>query len=798
MRLQKLVVMTALAAAFGSANVAALGLGEVKLHSSLNQPLVAEIELLQVRDLTKNEILPNLASRSDFERAGVDRPFSLTGLTFKTILDDNGKSVIRVTSTKPIQEPYLNFLLEVHWPSGRLLREYTVLLDPPAFNEQSAAPVRPPESPSYGTFPVDNEVPAGQGYLPSPNVQAPSTYSEPAAQRVRKLSPKPSSKPASQSTSSYSQVVDQYQVKSNDTLWEVAQKVRPGNDVSVQQTMLAIQRTNPKAFINGNINRLKQGAVLRVPDRQDIERLTVREAVVDVARQNKEWRSESRVAQIDATRRSGVQPSSSAPSKDGRLAIVGADTSRTGQGQDLGGGKSASNAALQTELVMTRERLDQLTRENTELTSRLKDLDDQVATLKRLLTLKDDQMAALQGEMGNSPKPAVSSTVPVENYDQPVQENYLASLLNNILLALAGLLPLGLGGFLFYRRRKQQQEDQAVAEEEFAAALDLSKVPSSSEETASKPQAPEANLQFDESLEIDEALLEDEQEDEETTQETEDALSEADIYIAYGRFNQAAELLNQAIEDEPQRGDLRLKLLEVHAENNDLDAFRSALAALEPVANAEELGKADTFKTRFPAGSFADVPETSGDLDDLDLDFDLDEEFDSDGTTDDEGEAELGDLEFDLDDLELDEDEPEPAKVADTPAPAADTQSPDLDHVELDADEVVDESLPELDLDDFDLDLDDEAPAEAPVESLVDDTEAAFSEEGGSSLEAAINDDDLEFLSDDDEVATKLDLARAYMDMGDEDGSRDILQEVMEQGSDEQKAEAQRLIDQMG
>ena len=140
MKLQKLVVvMSALAGGIAAMNSHALGLGEVKLYSALNQPLVAEIELMQLNDLTRNEILSNLASKTDFERAGVERPFILNNLRFTTKVGPDGKGLIKVTSDSPVHEPYLNFLVEVHWPSGRLLKEYTLLLDPPAFNGQTSA-----------------------------------------------------------------------------------------------------------------------------------------------------------------------------------------------------------------------------------------------------------------------------------------------------------------------------------------------------------------------------------------------------------------------------------------------------------------------------------------------------------------------------------------------------------------------------------------------------------------------------------------------------------------------------------
>ena len=752
MRLQKLVVMTALAAAIGSANVSALGLGEVKLYSSLNQPLKAEIELLQVQDLNRTEILPNLASRSDFERAGVDRPFALTDLSFKTVIEASGKAVIQVTSTKPVQEPYLNFLMELHWPSGRLLREYTLLLDPPAFSEQTPAPVEAPAIPDYEPYIVENEVPAGTGYLPVPK-DAPIAS---VPQVVTRLSPDGSRASSRESLNTG----DSYQVQRNDTLWEIALQVRPGNDLTVQQTMLAIQRDNPQAFMDNNINRLKSGEVLRIPDRRAIARMTPREAISSVARQNRDWyeSQEQRVAQLDATRRTSARSGSRSSGPDGQLNIVAAD-STSGQGQDLGGDNSASNAAIQTELAMTREQLDKLTRENTELKSRLKDLDDQIATLKRLATLKDDQMAALQTQIARAGQEQQDAAVQARSSSDQGIIGMLFS--NPLLLILLAIFPLGLVGWLLYRRRKEQQAmDMDDDDDESSDPVVLTPAP---EKKESEPE--ETELDFDQSLEIDESLLVQESSEDETAQETEDAISEADIYIAYGRFNQAADLLRQAIEAEPQRSDLRLKLLEVHAENTDLDGFREALAGLENLGDAEALRKAEVYKTRFPGESFGGTTEGNQAIDDLaELELDLDED----------------------DDLDLSDDQ--------SPAPPPPLEDDlDLGDLDLDGEGEAGDELPDIDLDDFDLDLDDE-----PADPVAADTSAAFSEEGETALDAAINEDDLDFLSEDDEVATKLDLARAYMDMGDMDGARDILQEVMEQGSDEQKAEAQSLLDQAG
>ena len=241
-----------------------------------------------------------------------------------------------------------------------------------------------------------------------------------------------------------------YRVNRNDSLWEIAERVRPDSEVTVQQTMLAIQRGNPQAFIDNNINRLKSGQVLRIPGRNEITSLTVREAVADVSRQNREWRGRSQVAQLDATRRTSSVATDSGKSVDGQLAIVSGDAA-SGRGQDLGGDAVGGNAVLQTELAMTREQLDKLSRENAELKSRLKDLDDQIATLKRLVALKDDQMAALQNQSRSLPTKRQTETV-----SGPGMMDTLFG--NPLIMLLLALIPLGGAGWLFYQRRRKQQE----------------------------------------------------------------------------------------------------------------------------------------------------------------------------------------------------------------------------------------------------------------------------------------------------------------------------------------------------
>src|SRR5690606_24966510 len=282
-------------------------------------------ELLEVRDLASNEVLPSLASPEEFAKAGVDRQYFLTDLKFTPVLKPNGKSVIRVTSSKTVREPYLNFLVEVLWPNGRLLREYTLLLDPPLYSPQTAAAAAP-------------QLPAA---APAPRPAVAPAASAPSAPRP--VATAPSSAIAG----------NEYRTNRNDTLWEIAQRVGGG---SIHQAMLAIQDLNPDAFIGGNINRMKSGQVLRLPDEQQIRSRSAAEAIAQVAEQNAAWREGRAVAsrQLDATRRSTAGSAPATAESTDSLKLVAADAGQSTRGSDTG---SANSKALADKLAVTQESL---------------------------------------------------------------------------------------------------------------------------------------------------------------------------------------------------------------------------------------------------------------------------------------------------------------------------------------------------------------------------------------------------------------------------------------------------------
>jgi pilus assembly protein FimV len=916
-QVRKLVLAIAAASALSSGMAQALGLGGLTVKSSLNQPLLAEIELTQVQDLNSAQVVPSLATSAEFAQAGVGRMAILDDLTFTPVVNPAGKSVLRITSTKPIRDPYVKFLVQVLWPNGRVLREYSLLLDPPKVLPQAAAAAAAAQLPSTAPAVAPAQAPAAQAPAPAPT-PAPATPAEPK--------------------------YTQYTTANNDTLWEIAERVRNGG--TVQQTMLAIQALNPDAFIAGNINRLKKGQVLRLPSPQEVSATPQPRAVAEVAEQNRAWREGRRLPtgarQVDATRRerAGAAPSQ-IEAKD-NLSLVSAN-------KPGAKGAAGDNAELSNQLATTQESLDSTRRDNAELKSRMSDLESQVDKLQRLIQLKNDQLAKMQAAGAavpppvdnaastvspNSvtnpnnaanpampaeivPKPAAPDTagkppneiapedaLPVDGAkvsnatpDQPLVvppdaaapddrsalDKILASPLLMGIIGGGALLVLLLLLLLLARRRnalieaeKHRQMARALAEEsDFAADMDM---PESSFEGLEVPppavkQAPLAAVII-----------------EPTRERPADVLVQAEIHIAYGRTNQAAALLEEAIKEEPQRSDLRLKLMEIYAQQDNKSGFVAQERQL--VATGKNHAEVEQLKTRYPAMAAAaaaaagvaaaaalaaemdakyvedllndksepeaaaepvsepvaeapedfdtafdlslddlesptpapahETPVADAGLDDLDLDAPFggstpdDLDFDSILREQTEAKAVEPDDLADFD-LNLAEDQPE-LKAEDDHLLGLEDDLRDLPPFEETADlgaskPAVDDEL-ELPAD-FDLSLADEMEtdhASAAFASEIDDVNAEL-ERLSQSLEqppmakpfddpamftedtlAADDEPEFDFLSGTDEAATKLDLARAYIEMGDADGARDILDEVVAEGDDGQKTEAREML----
>jgi len=841
----------------------ALGLGNIQLHSALNEPLNAEIGLLSVDRDEVGRIEAALASLEDFARAGVDRPAVLMFLQFDVVRSADGRPYVQVTSSEPIREPFLNFILEVEWPSGRLLREYTVLLDPPEMLEERAPVTTPPEA----------------ARTAAPRTAAPRT-STPSATATKPLRYGP--------------------VTADDTLWSIAKNMRPSDDISVQQTMMALLRSNPDAFTGGNINRLKRGYVLRIDDPAMLTAMSRAEAARAVARQTRAWEArkqqlaEAAPARDEPAVEGAPPPRETAAPEASRLKLVtpdtGEETAAAGSG-DAETETEATEAKLQRELMLAQEAVEAQRQENTELSQRLSELEGQLAAMQRLLELQDPDLATVQQQLaGEEEQPSADgtgsvasaeeeaaaadkaeerqpeeSTTPPETAvagepEQGVIERITALAKANLMLVGGGLLLLLLLALLVATIVRRQR----------GTAFSESILAGGSASTLGGKSA-EGGASQDTSLFSDLAISGMDG----VTEESEvDPLTEADVYMAYGRYQQAEELLQKAIEEEPSRPELQAKLLELYHQTKNRSAFETAVQKFHELTGGSgphwekvlvlghELLPDNPLFTEAPeeappaeersAPATDEVLDIGLDLDALaedmestageeggtaDLDLDLGVDFSDLGEPEKKQDDLPGDadksatpeetptgteMDFRFDDLDLDEggtpapEEAEPRKEL----PEEEGAPGDAAAAEEGAAPKEEESLEaglEFDLGDFKLDTEEEQPEsmEPEVDEMSLDfdlgepageemAEETTKEEGGGEepaaleMEATESETDEDLFGDLDELGTKLDLARAYIDMGDADGARNILDEVLQEGNDEQQQEARKLMEQIG
>lgn len=355
-----------MALALGSSQAMALNLGQMQVKSALGQPLRVEIPVIPSSPAELQNLSARLASSDAFARAGITDGKPNMPLQF-TITSDHGHKVILVTSSVPVNNPYIDLLIEVSSAAGTSVHEYPVLLDPPG--EEMASPTPTPARAKHheaGSYAATKPAPAVRRTAAS--ALTPGRYGP---------------------------------VKAGQTLSTVARDVAPSG-VDIDQMMLALKQANPDAFYRDNINALKAGAVLRVPSREQALAVKIAEAVASVRQQNSDWQNgtPTTVAVAAAQTRESVSPTATSANED-RLALVPA-----GKGVGSGGGKHESAASLRQELQRSEESLTSLKQQSADLDSRLKALQDINNKNKRLLSLKDSEIADLQAKLAAARKSA--------------------------------------------------------------------------------------------------------------------------------------------------------------------------------------------------------------------------------------------------------------------------------------------------------------------------------------------------------------------------------------------------------
>ena len=385
--------------------VFALGLGDMDVDSALNEPFSARIELLSVSSDELDSIIVGLADREAFSRAGIERPFLLSQLKFVLQHSEDGSSYVRIYTQKPILEPFLNFLVEVNWARGRLFREYTVLLDPPLYDPNVSA------KKSISVAPVPAEiaapVPTEIEKLPEPDSSEPRSRQEAVRFDETDSQPEPGEFPLVSYAGG-----DYGPAQSSDTLWSIASATRPNNSVSINQMMLALLRTNPDAFLNQNINGLKRGQVLKMPDESELNRLGREKVLAEVRSQHALWADirgtvTEKVAERPAVS-SGAETSAAADADDvgatvteiagseAELKLVAASTDGAGGNQSVA---EDTVSGFSEGLALAQESIQALTQENAELKDRIQESEILIEDLKRFISLKDDELNLLESQI---------------------------------------------------------------------------------------------------------------------------------------------------------------------------------------------------------------------------------------------------------------------------------------------------------------------------------------------------------------------------------------------------------------
>ncbi|HKX98840.1 MAG TPA: FimV/HubP family polar landmark protein [Steroidobacteraceae bacterium] len=876
-----------------------LGLGEIRLNSSLNEPLSAEIDLVAATSEELSTLSAALASPEVFSRYGLDRPAFLSSLEFNVGRGRDGRAVLLVRSRDAISEPFVSFLVDVNWPRGRLLREYTVLLDPPAMLSAGDTPAQAPlAAPTTAPPPQPQAAPPA----PTPELAPAPAAAEAPVEAPAAAPPTAPAQPAGAGST--------YEVSRGDTLYGIAGSLGAGDRDAIQRTMIALFRANPEAF-NGSIHQLRAGAILRVPSSDEMARVSAAEAASEVSQQNAAWRAAG-----------GGQDA-------GRLKLVAPP-----EGEAEGTAAPPSSGRVESQIdalehdITEQKRLLEL--QNQELADLQKKLADARSEEARAAAPPAPAPAGPEAPAGEAPvapeddigapaEPPPPAAAPAQPKPKPRRAatpaadtgpSVLDTLTDNwaMLLGAAALLILGLLGFNFYRRRRDEDVSGALKgfdlpptapvptetmrlralatgdstaemprpaifdEEDEDTDIIVEERPIARPKTEARPApAHDETISSEAALNLDQA----------------DPLAEADFHMAYGLYDQAVDLVRMALQKEPQRNDLKLKLAEIHFVAGDTNQFLTVARELKRQVGAGAdwdriviMGRQLAPDEPIFAGAVQDAGvdlslEGGDNLVDLDLlsapegdeglDLDLGRvaaasadaeetgentalEFDigdgsvSLGTTQDIGGREGGGT-IEMPTLELPSSE---TPTVESPAlkasqPARDRMQPStpdstaemaIDDLGLDVGDL--DNLPDIDdatalatgLHDDLTQIAERSDATAVLQRDGDDGTALMprdagatavlpkvdfgdidldigvpdADDGSSTARDALKTEQMPQLSQLEpvtmsEVGTKLDLARAYMDMGDPDGARNILQEVLAEGSASQKQEARRLID---
>lgn len=772
-RLFKLPLLIALTLC--STQLLAVDFGQVRVMSNLGQPLLAEIPLRGASPAELKNLTASLASPGEYQRAGIVGGRTSVPLSFSVVAGPGGEHVIRISSSAPVDDPYLDLLLDVNTAAGKSVHEFAILLDPP-----SAA-----EAPIAGA-----QAPARAPVAAAPRTAAPAT----ATTRPAAAKPAAAAAPAAQAPGSG--VKGMYgPVDRGQTLSGIAQQTLPAG-VDINQMLLALKQANPDAFYRDNINTLKAGAVLRVPSAADAEAMTVVAAIAEVRRQNGEWRTgdvgtPAAVANAAARSSSPGTAAASSANRGDRLALLAAkDTAKPSAG---GNAVGESAAEARKSLLQAQESLASERQQVADLQAHVKQLDDVNRKSQRLLSLKDNEIAELQARLEAARKAGFAAPASTSNSTAASTAAAALATAQSAARALAAEAPAAAASSPAAALAAAGSAGVAASASSVATGTNASPAPVSGVKPvpALATAKPAVSVQpwymqtwawiagIGVIVLLILAGLLGRQGRRPASPAGKTAPSLADSFGAGTAAGEPSaedvdhgELLDQLAEHPDDLG-LHLQLVTLYYSRRDVEHFEAAAEAMyahitDPQQDEwqDVVHMGEDLVPEHPLFSHQGVPPSMpahAALGDFNIDDYADTEADADATavapvlgTPEVAEAATGyPTAADV-----------PLEFGDTDAPAglhAVSDRLDVSPDEPAAGTAADEGIP----------LDTMETASAPEIDGVDDQLGEFN---------------------DDPIDTKLDLARAYLDMGDDEGARAMLDEVLREGSQMQKDVATGLL----
>lgn len=841
-RWQKTAISAAAIALLGltSTGAFALSLGRITVLSALGEPLRAEIDVPEINAEEAASLRASVASPATFVAAGLEYNPAMSNLQTSLQRRPDGRAYIRLSSERAINEPYVDMILEANWSSGRIVRDYTMLFDPPVLRQAAPAPT-PAQLAAPSVPSAAGAVSAGTGTEP----QRVAPASRPA-RAATTASPSPSTTPKAAAEGG-----QQLIVKNGDTASKIASRGLTSG-VSLDQMLVAMMRSNPEAFVNNNLNRLRSGAVINMPSAEQAQAVAPKEASQMVVAQSKDF-NDFRRSLASSAPKADVAPADRVAS--GSVGAKVEDKKATAATPDKLTLSKGSAQAKAEEAKVAKERADK------EAAARAAEIAKNISDLNKLSAASAPKsLPAAPVAAASAAKPASAPAIPVAAAPAPTAvasapvaaapapvvaasapqvaasavakpkppvavapvpvepAGLLDELLEDPLVpAGAGALIAALGGFAFYRMRQRKQNANRVDSSFLESRLQPDSFFGASGgqriDTADGPANPSSMVYSTSQLDAADDV---------------DPVAEADVYLAYGRDLQAEEILKEAVRHNPGRLAIHTKLLEIFAKRRDTASFQAAAQqalslsgpdtpdwarvcemglSIDPDNKLYQPGGAtpsafmsppppepvSAFGATVPQSTNAELAAVPSGVDlDLDLDFSIDDEPGS-AISDVTGtrvplheqtvkmEARAGDphvLDFDISGpAELDA---SPGMVEYNsghaplmePTPSFEpTGTMPVEAAKPDPVVAGNSGMMEFDMGSLSLELDSPTPA-APADAM----DSSMSMAGGDPLD------------------TKLALAEEFISIGDEDGARALLEEVVAEASGDVRAKAQAVL----